>query len=69
MAGPTGFTHGERVWSDATARRLCLRPERQPGVAPDCEEAREETPRKRITLPKLKFLECEHGQKSHRRRA
>ena len=36
--------------------RLCQRPNRRPGVAPDCEDAREDTPRP-VSLPKLGFME------------
>ena len=39
-------------------RRLCLRPQRIPGQVPPCEEDRPEPgDRRRITLPKLSFLE------------
>jgi hypothetical protein len=44
-------------------RRLCLRPERKPGVAPPCEDDAIKSPGdymkfgKPVTLPRLTFLE------------
>lgn len=59
-----------RVRDHGNSSRLCLRPERKPGVAPDCEDAREDATRnggnystqslaakQRVTLPRLKFME------------
>lgn len=66
------FPNAHRVENSQT-KRLCLRPRRLPGIAPDCEEARHEedvaarlaafsggrslAARRRVTLPELKCQE------------
>lgn len=42
----------------ATEERLCQRPKRKPGVAPDCEDAQATAP-KSVSLPKVTILDKE----------
>lgn len=41
-----------------TEERLCQRPKRKPGVAPDCEDAQATAP-KSVSLPKVTILDKE----------
>ena len=50
------------VRGEVEIKRLCQRPVRQPGVAPECEDAKESAV-KGVTLPRLKFLEGNEGGK------
>ena len=63
---PTGVRTGFAFVK--SQERLCLRPPRLPGVAPPCEMDNVQLPgayhstRRPITLPRLAFLEKDHGK-------